>query len=214
MKSKIENTIKAFLLIALLLGTPAALADDEPTAPAAPAADSSEMDAMMAKMKEASTPSEGHAVLEPLVGSWNASSKWWKEPSAQPEESMGTTETQWILGGRFLQEKFNGMMMRQPFEGIGITGYDNTAKKYQNVWMDSMSTGMGIGTGTYDPASKTITTEMSMSCPMEGGEKSFRGVIKLIDDDHYAYEMYTNDPKSGEEFKAMEINYTKKGTTV
>ena len=169
-----------------------------------------EMQAMMAKWKEASTPAEGHKVLEPLIGTWDATTKWWKDANGQPEESKGTSNAEWILGGRFIQQKYSGTSMGQPFDGIGVTGYDNLAKKYQTSWIDNMGTGMMTGSGTYDAASKSITDAGSFSCPMTGGERTYRSVLKFIDDKSYSYEMYMNDPKTGQEFRGMEIIYTKK----
>ena len=45
------------------------------------------------------------------------------------------------MGGRYLHGMFKGTAMGQPFEGASVSGYDNTKKKYFNVWVDSMSTG-------------------------------------------------------------------------
>ena len=41
------------------------------------------------------------------------------------------------------------------------------------------------------------------------GEKSFKGVTKFIDDNRFKYEMYISNP-DGNEFRSMEINYTRK----
>ena len=143
MKAKMKLVTSSFLVIGVLAMIPAAFAEDasqtQPpaAAPAAPAvaapASSPEMDAMMAKWKEASTPGVGHAALEPLVGTWDSTVKWWKDPASAPEESKGTSVVQWTFGGRFLEQKFSGTSMGQPFEGLGITGFDNIAKKYQSI---------------------------------------------------------------------------------
>ncbi len=166
-------------------------------------------EAMMNKMKEFSTPNENHKVLDQLVGQWNLTMKWWMSADATPEQSTGSSETAWILGGRFIEEKVSGQAMNQPFEGRGITGYDNLKKEYQSVWLDNMSTGMMTSTGSYDAATKTLTQNGSFSCPIVNGPRNFRGIIKVVDGNNYMYTMYMTDP-NGKEFKSMEINYTRK----
>ena len=45
-----------------------------------------------------------------------------------------------ILGGRYLEQRYEGTMMGQPFSGIGVTGFDNYKKKFVSTWVDSMGT--------------------------------------------------------------------------
>lgn len=165
-------------------------------------------DAMMEKWKEFSTPNENHKVLETLVGDWDYSIKWWMSPDAKPEESTGASSIKWIMGGRFIEQSVAGTSMGQPFEGMGIMGYDNEKKQYQSVWIDNMGTGIMTGSGSYDPNTKTLTDQGKFSCPAEG-EKSYRAVLKIIDNDNFTYEWYMTDPE-GKEFRAMKIVYTRK----
>jgi hypothetical protein len=165
-------------------------------------------DDMMAKWMAYSTPNENHKVLEQFVGNWDTTMKAWMPGSEAAQESTGTSSIEWILGGRFIQQKFSGTHMGQPFEGIGITGYDNQKQKYQSVWIDNMGTGMMNSTLNYDAATKTFAEEGSFSCPMKGGDLIYRAVMTIKDADHYSYEMYTTD--EGKESKMMEIQYTRK----
>jgi hypothetical protein len=165
-------------------------------------------DAMMEKLKEFATPNENHKVLGTLVGNWDNTVKSWMSPDAKPEESKGTSEIDWIMGGRFVEQEVKGTFMGQPFEGIGIIGYDNEKKQYQSIWIDNMGTGITTGSGNYDPSTKTLTDQGTFSCPAEG-QKSYRGVTKIIDQDNFTYEMFMAGP-DGKEFRAMEIVYTRK----
>jgi Protein of unknown function (DUF1579) len=164
-------------------------------------------DAMMEKYKEFSTPNENHKVLDTLVGDWDYTIKWWMSPDSKPEESKGTSKVEWIMGGRFIEQEVEGTSMGQPFEGMGIMGYDNEKKQYQSVWIDNMGTGIMTGSGNYDPNTKTLTDHGTFSCPAEG-EKSYRGVLKMIDNDNFTYEWHMAGP-DGKEFRAMEIVYTR-----
>ncbi len=163
--------------------------------------------AMMETWQAYASPNDNHQVLNPLVGTWSHVVKWWMTPDSQPETSNGTTETQWMLGGRYLRHTVTGTSMGQPFEGMGLTGFDNGKQTYQTLWMDNMGTGMMIGEGTYDPDTKTLTDRGRFTDPMIG-QRSYRGVITFIDDGHYSYELYSAD-QNGEEFRMMEIVYTR-----
>ena len=52
------------------------------------------------------------------------------------------------------------MMPGTTFEGRGVTAWDGAKKKYVGAWTDSMSPGMGVSEGTYDAATKTLTSFM------------------------------------------------------
>ena len=178
------------------------------TTPAA----SEEMDAgmkeMMAKWMAYATPNENHKILGVMVGEWNHKGKWWMEPNGKTETFEGNNETKWIMGGKFIQHSTHGLFQGQPFEGMGITGYDNMIKKYQTIWLDNMGTGIIQGEGRYDAAKKELTDRGRFTDPVEGS-KQYRGVIRFIDDDHYQYEMHTAGA-DGNEFLAMQIEYTRK----
>jgi len=162
----------------------------------------------MAKWQEYATPGEGHKAMEQLVGNWDYSLKYWTSPKAPPEESTGTNDIKWILGNRFLEMNVKGTSMGQPFEGMGIIGYDNVKKEYVNTWIDTMGTGMMNATGSYDAETKTMREKGKFTDPITG-EESFKGVTKFIDNDNMTYEMYISSP-GGKEFRVMEINYTRK----
>ena len=129
---------------------------------------------------------------------------------APAEESSGTSENTWIMGGRFVQQMTTGTAMGQPFEGMGFFGYDNMKGEYTNLWLDNMSTGIMKSSSKYDAGTKSFSEEGSFPCPMTGEtDRKFRGSMKVIDNDHLLYEMYSNDPASGKEFKSMEISYAR-----
>ena len=163
--------------------------------------------AMIAAWHTYALPNDNHKILDPLVGTWSHVAKWWMSPDSQPEMSQGTNETAWEMGGRFLVKTVKATSMGQPFEGMGLTGFDNGKQTYQTIWMDNMGTGMMIGEGTYDPGTKTLTDHGRFTDPFIG-QRNYRGVVTLIDDDHHSYEMYVAD-KNGKEFRMMEILYTR-----
>ena len=175
-----------------------------------PATEAGMDEAMMAKMQEYSLPGEGHQILNYFVGDWEYTMKWWTSPESEPEESTGTGSIISVMDGRFIEQIFEGAFMGQPFTGRGTLGFDNLKKEYVFTWIDNMSTGIMSSTGTYDEVSKTLTETGSHSCPIsESGVRSFRGLTKIVDDNAYTYEVFTDDPM-GNEFKSMEIMYKRK----
>lgn len=191
----------AILLMGIAFTNPAA-ADEEKQPEMNPA----EAEAMQ-KWKEYATPGDGHEILKSLAGSWNYTMNYWMSPGAEPHTESGTVESKWILDGRFLKMKVEGSSMGQPFEGMGIMGYNNLTNQYENVWIDNMGTGMMTATGTYDAGSKTITETGTYTDP--SGEKEFRGVTTLKDADNYSYELFVPGPE-GKEFRMLDLQYTRK----
>ncbi len=152
---------------------------------------------------------ERHEILKTLAGTWKATIQFWMEPEAKPEESEGTSEGSLIMGGRFLEQRYQGVLMGQPFEGRGILGYDNLKKEYTSIWFDSMATGIMTGSGQYNHESKILVAEGSMSCPMtQEPRRWYRDVTTIIDADNYTHETYMKDQR-GVEYKSMAIKYSR-----
>ena len=198
-------------LVALALALPAA-AQEKPAAkqakpapkPAAPGPDAA-MKAWAAYM----TPAEPHAHFAKLAGSWTAKVKSWGEPGKPPEETTATCEFRTVLGGRYLEQRFEGTMMGQPYSGIGFTGYDNLKKKYEAYWIDSAGTGMLVMTGTPDPSGKKTVYTGSMLDPITGKKVALKSVDTEVDPDNLQFEMWAAGP-DGKLGKMMEIAYTRK----
>lgn len=163
---------------------------------------------MMQKMVAAGTPAEGHKKLESFAGNWNVEVKSWMAPDQPPTVTKGTAKISWILNGRFLQEEFSGEFMGRPFEGLSLTGYDNSKKVYTNVWLDELHTSTFLGEGTISEDGKAITFGGHFDCPITGEKDlTMRQVLILESPDKRILEMY--DPRGGKERKSMEITYTR-----
>jgi hypothetical protein len=129
------------------------------------------------------------------------------EPGKPPVESSGRSEQKMILDGRFLQQDYNGDMMGTPFQGLGVTGYDNHTGKYMSTWMDTMGTAIMMFEGTASADGRTITQTGRYDDPVQG-PMEWRSVTRVIDDNTLEMEMYATG-KSGKEEQMMEITYTR-----
>lgn len=158
---------------------------------------------------KASTPGEEHQILQRYVGKWSHVIKFWMTPDGPPEKSTGTTVIESMMGGRFIRQSVSGTSMGQPFEGLGITGYDNVLKHFSSVWLDNMGTGMMIGSGTFDKSKNAIVDSGSFTCPMSpSGKRSYRAMWSVPEGNSFKYEMFSTGD-DGKEMRMMEIVYSK-----
>ncbi len=165
-----------------------------------------DMQAIMEVYKKVGTPGEAHKLLAKLEGSWTTRSKGW-ENGKQVMESTGTCEQKLILNGHYLRQEYAGDMMGAPFTGINILGFNNHTKKYESIWIDSMSTAVYFFVGTGSSDGKTITQECSYDDPVKG-PAVWRSVTRIKDDNTQEFEMFIT-PKSGKEEKMMEMTVTR-----
>ena len=164
--------------------------------------------AMMDAMMKAGMPGEPHKALNGMTGTWNAKVTTWMVPGADPMIMEGTSENKWVMGGRYMEQRFAGNFMGMPFEGVGYTGYDNIKKQYWGTWMDNMSTGMMLSTGTMTDGKSWSFTGM-MPDPMTGKDMKVDEKITWVDADHHNMEMWCAGP-DGKQFRNMLIEYSRK----
>jgi hypothetical protein len=164
----------------------------------------------MAIYMKYAAPGPNHKLLEPLVGSWNVTTRMWMYPTEPVDTSSGTSESKWIMGGRYVSEEVTGSAMGMPFHGMGITGYDNYNQKFVNVWLDEMSTGLMLSSGKADSSGKLFTMTGTYDDYITGMKnKPFKTIIRIIGNDKHVNEMYDIAP-DGKEFKNFEATYTRK----
>ena len=165
--------------------------------------------AMMEGFEKMAAVGENHKLLEYMLGDWTTVAKMWMQPGVPPTESLGTCSSRSTMGGRYIVSGHQGMMMGKSFEGVATTGYDNTTGKFVGTWMDNMSTGIMLTTGSYDPAAKSFTYWSEGPDPMQPKVMvKVREVFKVVDKDKHLMEWY--ETRDGKEAKTMEVTYTRK----
>jgi hypothetical protein len=164
--------------------------------------------AMMEAMMKLGAPGPEHKKLDPLAGEFTYTAKFWMAPGAPPMEMSGTSKTTWIMGGRFLQDDTSGPAQggMPPFQGLGLTGYDNITKKYVGSWVDSMGTSITQMTGEIDAAGKMLTFHYEEFDPTIGKKAKVRQVIHINSHDMEFYKIMPD----GTEMKTGEIKNTRK----
>ncbi len=176
------------------------LAAEEPTEP--------DMAALMEAYAKYGTTGEHHAALAERAGSWSATVTLWPAPGAPPDVSQGTSERTLIMDGRYLLEEFSGETPWGPFQGMGLTAYDNIKQRFVAIWIDSMSTGIMTAESTAISEDRVEYTGDSPDA-MSGSYITTRSVETRIDADTYRVEAFTPLPGGGE-FRNMQIVYTRR----
>ena len=162
------------------------------------------MDEMMKKYAEAATPGKAHELLKPLAGTFDVTAEF--DSPQGTIKSTGKATSEWVLDGRFIKQDFAGDMMGQPFTGIGYTGYDNSTRKYQATWMDSMSTAIFYMEGEMDTAGKTLTMTGEGFDPAAGKMVKHQHVYRLDNKDAIVFEMFAPGP-DGQMAKMATLTY-------
>lgn len=165
--------------------------------------------AMARAWQDYMTPGDMHKMLASMNGKWNEDMTFWMGPGAPPQKSTMTCENKMIMGGRYTQSVHKGTFEGQPYEGVSTLGYNNAEKQFENTYIDNMGTGIMVLKGTWDEASKTMTLKGQQSDPATGKPMEMREVLKIVDDNTQVMEMYQT--QNGQEYKSMEIKFTRKG---
>src|SRR5579871_6022568 len=113
--------------------------------------------AMKEAMEKARKVGDHQKALEPLIGEWDVTTRFYMDPSQPPMESKGTAIHKWAMDGRYVHEAVKGDFGGEKFEGAGVVGYDNLEKHYVFAWIDNFATGIEHGHGQMSDDSKTLT---------------------------------------------------------
>ena len=162
-----------------------------------------EMDAFVAAI----TPGANHEYLAKYAGTWSYTSSMWQAPGQEPMKSQGKSVKSMVMEGRYLQEEMTGEMMGQPFQGRGLTGFDNIAQGIVGTWIDNFGTGIINTTGTVGESMDSHEMSGSFTNPMTSTDEKLRMVTRIVDADRHVFEYYVT--VGGQEVKQMEIEYVR-----
>lgn len=157
-----------------------------------------------AEMQDA-MPGPIHQHMTKCVGEFTTKTKM-SGMGMPAEETTGTAKITMSLDGRFLVTEEEGTMMGMPFKSTKISGYNNAAKRFEGVWMYTMSTGMLTMTGSSDDNGKSITWKGTYV--EADGEHTLKVTTKHIDADTFVETLSHADGQ--EEGPVMETTYTRK----
>jgi hypothetical protein len=153
-------------------------------------------------------PGPEHEVLKLEEGTWDAVVEFTVAPGAPTEKSKGVEVNTIGCGGLCMITDFKGQAMGAAFHGHGIVTWDAGKKKYVGSWTDSMSRGLAITEGTWDPAKKQGTGTME-GPDMTGQVVKTRSVSEHRPDGTRVFTAYAPGP-DGKEMQVMRITYSRR----
>jgi hypothetical protein len=165
--------------------------------------------AMQEMMAKAAAPGPNHEILRKLNGEWDVTIRVAMDPSRPMEESKGTSVVTGLMDGRYSQEVTTATMGGMPMNGLGLTGYDNVARRFVSTWVDNMGTGIMMSEGKLDADGTTIRWTARSLDPATGKPVHYRMVTRFKGDDKHTYEMF-GPGHGGKESRMMELTYERK----
>lgn len=147
-------------------------------------------------------PTEAHKWMTTHAGMWDA------KVSGMMGESKGTWEVKSGPGGLWNIGEFKADMMGMPFHGMEFMGYDPDSKTFTTIWIDSMSARAQTMTGSYDKATKTLTTKGEM-VGMDGQMTDSMGITHFADADTMSFKMVMGTDAAAEPMMTIEYKRRK-----
>ena len=166
-----------------------------------------EQQAAMDAFIKAGTPGPEHARMAGQAGNYRMDILSWQDPAGEPSADTGVALRRMVLGGRVMLETTEAKMGGQPFQGLGLSGFDNVSGKHWATWNDSMGTGLMVAQGACS-ASGECTFTGRWNDPFTKGEVVARMTSRWPTPDTEIFEMYAPGP-DGKEMKMMQITYTR-----
>jgi hypothetical protein len=71
-----------------------------------------------------------HEHLSDFVGTWSLKEKDGLTPAQVPREISGQETFRWMIGGYFLEYRFDRVFDGKRHTGLGVIGYDESTKRY------------------------------------------------------------------------------------
>ncbi|MEN9847094.1 MAG: hypothetical protein RIS36_2241 [Pseudomonadota bacterium] len=153
-------------------------------------------------------PGASHEVLTTFVGEWNVDVLSRSSPDANPKRSSARSSASWVLGYRYVREKYKSLEMGPRYEGLGYLGYDAGAQVYSSVWMDSFNTSIATSRGVFNPETETFALKGEIYDPLLGRMKETRTLIQILSTDSYKITMVDRTAR-GKDFISLELTYNR-----
>lgn len=164
------------------------------------------IEALLARALELGAPGPEHARFEQMVGTWDTEMTLWAEPEAEPVVVSATTESELILGGRYLVQTLTIPDGYFAGEAINILGFDRRSGEYTLIGLDTVGTYWVTAQG---PATGDETAVLSGEDfdPVFDGTQEYDFVLRWADDGSFVTQIIFKDAfhtGGGAPFKMLE----------
>lgn len=154
---------------------------------------------------------DAHKKMLAQVGDWNYDVEFCMSPGGDTVKSSGKASFKAILGGRFIEGRFQGNPSQwspEGFQGVDILGYDNGRQHYTGYWLDSSSTQPMLSTGQMN--GNVLEMSGVHDDPMSGvKDRPFR-TTTTYEAEKVVMKMFQNH-SDGTEFVIMTVTHTRAG---
>lgn len=161
------------------------------------------------------SPNEFHKMLARSNGTWIGEGTMQFSPDAPPVNA-GTSMliNKMAMDGLYQVSEIKGIPapgMGEPWTGLRITGYDRIRKVFTRAMIGDGTAAGGVAMeGAWDEITKSITMPFKKTDRSTGEERDLKEVYKIIDENTEVLEIHGTDPKTGKQFKMLNIKWTRK----
>lgn len=155
-------------------------------------------------------PTEQHKKLDALRGEWDVAVRFKAGPGPNDfKDGKATCKSDWMLDGMAMHQQYKSEMNGKPFAVVQVYGYDKEKKKFFELKMDNMDTGVMHNEGDLAADGKSINFTGERIDPMTKKQTKIRTVLTFVDKDSFHIEWYIPNA-DGKEEKVVMLNHTRK----
>lgn len=151
---------------------------------------------------------EAHKKLLAQVGEWDYVVEFCMAPGADLVKSGGKASFKPILGGRYIEGRFQGNPSQwspEGFQGVDLLGYDNGRQHYTGYWLDSSSTQPMLSTGQMN--GNVLEMSGVHDDPMKGQKDVPFRTVTTYEEKKVVMQMFQKHT-DGTEFVCMTVTHT------
>jgi hypothetical protein len=151
---------------------------------------------------------EFHRLLTRASGTWSGQATMTFSPTAPPLTSTSSLTNSMVMGGLFQLSEVIYTINGQQLRGVRVTGYDATKKIFTRAMIQDGGNGVAME-GPYDPTTKSTTMRYQQLNNATGQYSNMKEVYTFLDENTELLEIYRTDAKTNQEFKILNVKWTR-----
>lgn len=159
----------------------------------------------LARYQTWSRPGPEHGWLSPLEGEFRVEVTW-LSLGGEKLVAAGNCHNRFILGGRFLEARFESGEGDSRLEGLILYGYDSRKRQFFALSLDNLSTRFLQPWGTFDPVTRSLILSGKDRDEVTGAPLGYRLLLKIESADRHHVQVFIDVP-SGPPVKILEAAF-------
>lgn len=162
-------------------------------------------------VKEDGKISTPQLLFESLVGAWEGMTRAYVEPGVLADEKPFKATILFVIGDSILEYNYRGAVLKRPFVGKLLFGYNEGRRRFEAAWIDSYlcrSAIMYLTGSEWLEGQESDCFAVTGTYPdLEGGpDWSWRVEFRVLDAENIVVSHFNIKP-TGEEYLAIETAY-------